>query len=305
MIRITHIIVTLIFIGGIASYSWIKEDDCKVIYSKAREYQAKGHYNTASIAYEYTIIKYQYSPTSFQSRLALSDLSKKHLSQKRYAGSFKDFFFQNYVDTYQRRPVSLQNMQLSHLKLEVSDFQKILIYKFPPYISNTTLFLFAICSFFLLLCTPKQKHKLPLFIFIFLGTIVYIVVYEAEVLVSFGLVLLTIPFLFTKKIGEDSFKPLISIQLIAGFSALLLSFFLVSYSWDTKLWESNDSGVEGYINVEAANVRTGPGTEYNKIRILHRGTRFKVIGEKNNWYKIELNDGKMAWVSGRIIQLQK
>lgn len=45
---------------------------------------------------------------------------------------------------------------------------------------------------------------------------------------------------------------------------------------------------EVVVNVDNANVRSGPGTNYSILVRMTRGARLPVIGFSNNWYRIRL-----------------
>ncbi|MBQ9394629.1 MAG: SH3 domain-containing protein [Proteobacteria bacterium] len=47
------------------------------------------------------------------------------------------------------------------------------------------------------------------------------------------------------------------------------------------------------------NVRTGPGTSYDKIDSLKNGDRVTVLEEKDGWYRISYNNGKEGWISAQ------
>lgn len=47
----------------------------------------------------------------------------------------------------------------------------------------------------------------------------------------------------------------------------------------------------------ALNVRTGPGTSYDKIDTLKNGDRVTVLEEKDGWYRIQYSGGKEGWIS--------
>ena len=62
------------------------------------------------------------------------------------------------------------------------------------------------------------------------------------------------------------------------------------------------SAVTMYTNAKSLNVRTGPGTSYEKIGTLSYGTPISVIGtESNGWKKINYKSG-IAYVSGKYVQ---
>ena len=62
--------------------------------------------------------------------------------------------------------------------------------------------------------------------------------------------------------------------------------------------------VVGVVDVDTLNVRTGPGTNYNKEKQLKKGTYVRIVAvAENGWYKIiwENREGKQfeGWISGK------
>jgi hypothetical protein len=57
------------------------------------------------------------------------------------------------------------------------------------------------------------------------------------------------------------------------------------------------------VDEDYANIRTGPGTVYNIIQSLPRGTALKAIGRNaaGDWLVVELEDGKIGWISTKVI----
>ncbi|NLW06572.1 MAG: SH3 domain-containing protein [Clostridia bacterium] len=78
-------------------------------------------------------------------------------------------------------------------------------------------------------------------------------------------------------------------------------------------WDSNTRTVSISFEVNSAsgmvrltgnyvNIRTGPGTNYDIITTLPRGTMFKFLGEAAGWYQVQLPDGRQGWVSSEYAQ---
>lgn len=56
-------------------------------------------------------------------------------------------------------------------------------------------------------------------------------------------------------------------------------------------------------NTSAVNLRTGPGTTYEKVTLLpNTGTELTVLAEKDNWYQINTVDGVTAWVASWLVE---
>ncbi|NLM33972.1 MAG: SH3 domain-containing protein [Clostridiales bacterium] len=60
---------------------------------------------------------------------------------------------------------------------------------------------------------------------------------------------------------------------------------------------------KGTVTASKLNVRSGPGTNYDSFHTLWQGNVVPVIGESNGWYKIQLSNGKIGWVSGTYLQV--
>lgn len=48
-------------------------------------------------------------------------------------------------------------------------------------------------------------------------------------------------------------------------------------------------------------VRENPGTSFKEINRVKEGAVYSALDEKNNWFKIQLNDGGDGWISGDYI----
>lgn len=59
----------------------------------------------------------------------------------------------------------------------------------------------------------------------------------------------------------------------------------------------------GKVTASKLNVRSGPSTSYSIIHVLWQGNVVKVIGQSGDWYKIQLSDGRVGWVSKAYLQI--
>ena len=59
------------------------------------------------------------------------------------------------------------------------------------------------------------------------------------------------------------------------------------------------------VNTDTLNVRTGPGTNYPKTDVLHKGDQVEVTGrtETGDWLAVTLADGKKGWVAASLVKL--
>jgi len=58
------------------------------------------------------------------------------------------------------------------------------------------------------------------------------------------------------------------------------------------------------VTGKSANIRTGPGTNYDKITTLVQGDKASFAGEENGWYQIVLPDGRKGWVANWLVQVK-
>ena len=65
------------------------------------------------------------------------------------------------------------------------------------------------------------------------------------------------------------------------------------------------SGTSGRIvNAEKGlNIRSGPGTNYEKVASAQNNARVTILGEENGWYKIKYNNDKVGYVSKDYISV--
>ncbi|MGH7799747.1 MAG: SH3 domain-containing protein [Thermodesulfobacteriota bacterium] len=58
------------------------------------------------------------------------------------------------------------------------------------------------------------------------------------------------------------------------------------------------------VTANTANLRSGPGTNFQVVNQLRKGERYPILeaiqnpGESHSWYRIRLDDGRESWVNG-------
>lgn len=67
--------------------------------------------------------------------------------------------------------------------------------------------------------------------------------------------------------------------------------------------EKTDKKV-GYVNVEQANVREGPSTDYEHVITAKQNQELKILGEKDGWYQVELK-GVTGYISKKLVSDEK
>lgn len=55
------------------------------------------------------------------------------------------------------------------------------------------------------------------------------------------------------------------------------------------------------VNVHEANLRSGPGTDNQKTWTVYMYMPFKVLEQKDGWYKVEDVDGDVHWIFGKLV----
>jgi outer membrane murein-binding lipoprotein Lpp len=61
--------------------------------------------------------------------------------------------------------------------------------------------------------------------------------------------------------------------------------------------ESNKSDV--------VNVRSGTGTNFDIVAKVKKGSKMIILDEKNGWYRVKLEDGKLAWVANYVVDVRE
>jgi tetratricopeptide (TPR) repeat protein len=56
-----------------------------------------------------------------------------------------------------------------------------------------------------------------------------------------------------------------------------------------------------YVKAPVANVREAPTTTSKIVTTLKNGTRIVTMGEKNGWYRIQVDDRREGWIAGSLI----
>jgi len=55
------------------------------------------------------------------------------------------------------------------------------------------------------------------------------------------------------------------------------------------------------------NLRSGPGTRYQKVTDLYQGYLLAILAKKGNWYQVKVVDppeGKTGWVKSNLVTLK-
>jgi hypothetical protein len=55
-----------------------------------------------------------------------------------------------------------------------------------------------------------------------------------------------------------------------------------------------------HIKTDLANFREGPGTKAKILRVLRKGTPVIVLEEKDQWFRVRLDDGREGWIAESV-----
>lgn len=55
------------------------------------------------------------------------------------------------------------------------------------------------------------------------------------------------------------------------------------------------------VSVQNVNVRATPGMKGKILKTVNKKTRFNVLDEKNDWYKVRISDHKFGWVASWLV----
>lgn len=61
---------------------------------------------------------------------------------------------------------------------------------------------------------------------------------------------------------------------------------------------------EAVVNVGRANIRSGPGTNYNVIQTVTSSARLPVIGTARDWLRVSLHNGNTGWISRNLVNFR-
>lgn len=68
---------------------------------------------------------------------------------------------------------------------------------------------------------------------------------------------------------------------------------------------TTDLNTTGTVTASKLNVRVGPSTSNAIMHVLWQGNKVKVIGKSAGWYKIQLSDGRIGWVSETYLKVDQ
>jgi tetratricopeptide (TPR) repeat protein len=57
----------------------------------------------------------------------------------------------------------------------------------------------------------------------------------------------------------------------------------------------------GVLVQQTADIREGPGDEFNRVEVAHEGLELKILGTRENSYLIELGNGLRGWVTKKAV----
>ena len=88
-------------------------------------------------------------------------------------------------------------------------------------------------------------------------------------------------------------------RLIAFFTML---FVVISLNWNSLSFGSEQQAV---VTGDYVNIRSGPSTSYSRIDLVYKNDKLTVLEKKNDWYKVKLSKGKIGWIAGWLVSINK
>lgn len=80
---------------------------------------------------------------------------------------------------------------------------------------------------------------------------------------------------------------------------IILCLLLITWSFPVTA-----STKEVIVNENYLNLRSGPGTNYDKLGQVHQNEQYPIVGQEGDWVEIQL-DGYTAWISTDYVTIQE
>jgi len=107
------------------------------------------------------------------------------------------------------------------------------------------------------------------------------------VLSAFAGLILFIIFLFTKNTNTKRLT----------FVAMFVSLFLLLFTWLNADYGKRQAHLKyGIVFSPKTELMTEPNLTSDTVTVLHEGTKVKVLKQEDEWYLVQLPDGKKAWI---------
>jgi len=104
---------------------------------------------------------------------------------------------------------------------------------------------------------------------------------------AFAGLILFIIFLFTKNTNTKRLT----------FVAMFISLFLLIFNWLNADYGKRQAHLKyGIIFSPKTELMTEPNLTSDTVTVLHEGTKVKVLKQEDDWYLVQLPDGKKAWI---------
>jgi len=85
---------------------------------------------------------------------------------------------------------------------------------------------------------------------------------------------------------------------------LLILLIIIFILWVTLTYYAVDKEVNarwGVVTVTSAELREGPGEDFEKIFTGHEGLEFKILSQRQEYYLIELKNGLRGWIQANLL----
>lgn len=94
-------------------------------------------------------------------------------------------------------------------------------------------------------------------------------------------------------------------RLAQKFNTTVESFMVLNNLSSSSLYIGQRLQVPQYtevvVNVDQANVRRRPGTNFPIVAVMVKGAKLPVTNSSGNWYQVELFDGTRGWISKNVV----
>ncbi len=77
------------------------------------------------------------------------------------------------------------------------------------------------------------------------------------------------------------------------------------FTTETRLGAPVNAGQFAPVAVDVANLRSGPGTNYERIARLRQGQTVKLLGRNGDWFQVETGSGQKGWIHSELVQVSR
>ncbi|MEM7085696.1 MAG: SH3 domain-containing protein [Bacteroidota bacterium] len=85
-------------------------------------------------------------------------------------------------------------------------------------------------------------------------------------------------------------------------SMLSMIVLLVALSMSFRTYNQQLTDKHGVLFAESVDVKSDPNRKSETSFVLHEGTKVKILAKDEDWYRIQIADGKDGWISGDTLK---